>query len=65
MTDEKHRPRRWQALMSSMRRWLLRRRKILVAVMWVARLIWRVSRILLGDDPWTFYAVTGRNSHAA
>lgn len=54
MAEEK-RSSRWQAYLSGIRGKLFRRRKVLMAVIWVARLIWRVFKLLLGDDPWTFY----------
>jgi hypothetical protein len=50
------RPSRWQAYLSGLRRWFFRRRKVLLAVIWVAKFIWRVCKLILGDDPWTFYS---------
>lgn len=51
------RPSRWQAYLSGLRRWFLRRRKVMLTVMWVARSIWRLCKLILGDDPWTFYSL--------
>ena len=56
MTEKEPSPSRWQAFMSTVRKFLLRRRKVLLVVMWVARLAWRITKLLLGNDPWTFYA---------
>lgn len=50
------RPSRWQAYLSCVRGWIFCRRKVLLVVMWAARLIWRVYKLLLRDDPWSFYA---------
>lgn len=56
MTEqEEERPSRRQAYLGRIRRWLFRRRKVLLAVIWAAKLMWRLCRYLLGDDPWTFY----------
>lgn len=65
MSDEKReRPSRWQACLSSVRRKLLRRRKVLLGVIWVARLLWRAYRAWLGDDPWTFYTIEAGTTNA-
>ena len=64
MADEQ-RSSRWQAYLRGIRGWLFRRRKVLLTVIWVARLVWRVFKLLLGDGPWTFYTCRLEPTNAA
>lgn len=62
--EERKRPSRWRAYLNSVRGWLFRRRKVMLFVIWAARLIWRICKALFGDDLWTFYSVRREGSHA-
>lgn len=54
MTERKC-PSRRSASKDSLRGWLFRNRKVLLSVIGIAKFLWRVVRLLFGDDPWTFY----------
>ena len=55
MTEQKReRPSRRHAYLSNICKWL-KQPNVLKIIIWIARLIWCVYKLLFKDDPWTFY----------